>query len=216
MGLQGFERRLERLVEGTFSKAFRSGVQPVEIGRRVTRVLDAERVVGVRGESVAPNNVGVYLAPADFTRLEAFADALVQELAETVREHARAEGYHFVGPVTVALVPEPELKPGDFDVAAEIHQGAHFGSIVLPDDRRVALGEDAVLIGRMPDCTVVLNDPQASRRHAEIRPAGSGYVVVDLGSTNGTRVNDRAVREHPLADGDEIRIGSTVLTFEAS
>ena len=55
MGLQRFERRLERLVEGTFSKAFRSGgLQPVEIGRRVGREMDAGRTLGVRG-TVAPN-----------------------------------------------------------------------------------------------------------------------------------------------------------------
>jgi cysteine synthase B len=45
MGLQRFERRLERLVEGAFSKAFRSGLQPVEIGRRIARELDAGDVV---------------------------------------------------------------------------------------------------------------------------------------------------------------------------
>ena len=49
MGLQGFERRLEQLVEGTFSKAFRSGLQPVEIARKLIRELDAGRSLGVRG-----------------------------------------------------------------------------------------------------------------------------------------------------------------------
>ena len=53
MGIQGFERRLERLVEGTFNKAFRSGLQPVEIGHRVTRVLDDGRTLGVNGRPVA-------------------------------------------------------------------------------------------------------------------------------------------------------------------
>jgi hypothetical protein len=64
VGLQGFERRLERLVEGTFNKAFRSGLQPVEIGHRVARILDAGRTLGVSGRPVAPNNIGIYLAPA--------------------------------------------------------------------------------------------------------------------------------------------------------
>ena len=49
MGLQQFERRLERLVEGAFAKAFRSGLQPVELGRRLTREMDLQRTVGVNG-----------------------------------------------------------------------------------------------------------------------------------------------------------------------
>jgi pSer/pThr/pTyr-binding forkhead associated (FHA) protein len=87
---------------------------------------------------------------------------------------------------------------------------------VLPDGRRYALGEKPVVIGRMSDCEVVLADPRASRRHAEIQPVGHGFVISDLGSMNGTMVNGTPIREHPLSDGDEIRLGSTVLHFEAS
>src|SRR5262249_52024448 len=101
VGMQGFERRLEKLVEGSVGKAFRSGLQPREVGRKVTRALDDERTVGVDGVPIAPNNIGIYLAHEDFDRFSAFADALARELAEVAREHARAEGYHFLGPVTV-------------------------------------------------------------------------------------------------------------------
>lgn len=216
MGLQGFERRLEQLVEGSFGKAFPSGLQPVEVGRKVTRALDDERTVGVDGAPIAPNNVGVYLSPSDFDRFHDFADALARELAEVVREHARDQGYHFVGPVTVTLVADDELRDGECDVAAEIHEGGRVGSIVLPDERRIPLGEEAATIGRAPDSTVVIADPKASRRHAEIRAAGNGFVVNDLGSMNGTLINGSPIREHVLQDGDEIRIGSTTLRFEES
>ncbi len=214
--MQGFERRLERLVEGSFSKAFRSGLEPVEVGRRLTRVLDAERTMGVDGVPVAPNNIGVYLSPDDFDRFESFADALARELAETAREHAKNEGYHFVGPVTVTLVADDELRAGECDIAAEIHEGLRVGSLVLPDGRRVPLGEQPLVIGRNADCGVVVADARASRQHAEIRAQGNGFVVHDLDSMNGTLVNGTAVRQHPLADGDEIRLGNTVLRFEAS
>jgi len=214
--MQGFERRLEKLVEGTFGKAFRSGLQPVEVGRKVTRALDAERAVGVDGVPIAPNNIGVYLSPDDFERFSAFADALARELAEAAREHARDEGYHFVGPVTVTLVSDDELRAGECDIAAEVHEGKRVGSLVLPDGRRYALGEKPVVMGRMSDCDIVLADPRSSRQHAEIQPVGHGFVLSDLGSMNGTVVNGTPVREHQLTDGDEIRIGSTVLHFEAS
>jgi len=214
--MQGFERRLEKLVEGTFGKAFRSGLQPVEVGRKVTRALDDERTMGVDGVPIAPNNIGVYLSHEDFDRFSAFADALARELAEVAREHARDEGYHFVGPVTVTLVADDELRAGECDIAAEVHEGTRVGSLVLPDGRRFALGEKPVTLGRMSDCEVVLADPRASRRHAEIQPVGHGFVISDLGSMNGTVVNGSPIREHPLSDGDEIRLGSTVMHFEAS
>jgi pSer/pThr/pTyr-binding forkhead associated (FHA) protein len=62
----------------------------------------------------------------------------------------------------------------------------------------------------------VLADPNVSRKHAEIRPRGSTFLVVDLGSTNGTRINGIRVNEHELVDGDEVMFGNTRMRFEAS
>ena len=72
------------------------------------------------------------------------------------------------------------------------------------------------MIGRLPECQVVLGDPNVSRRHAEVRRTGEGIVVTDLGSTNGTKVNGVSVREQHLASGDEITVGSTTLVLEMS
>ena len=62
------------------------------------------------------------------------------------------------------------LRTGDCDVAAEIAEGGRVGSLVLPDGERVPLGEQTIVIGRLPDCDVIVDDPKASRRHAEVRP----------------------------------------------
>lgn len=214
MGLQQFERRLERLVEGAFTRAFRSGLQPVEIARRVVRELDAGREIGVRG-TVAPNDLTVRVAPDDYEHFSAYAETLEGELADAAREHARDEGYLFVGPVHVTLVPEPKLRRGECRVDARIAEGeGAWACLALPDGRRVPLGEQVAVIGRLPECAVTLSDPQVSRHHAEIRPARDGYVLVDLGSTNGTLLNGTLIREQRLVHGDEIVVGSTRLRFE--
>ncbi len=218
MGLQGFERRLERLVEGTFAKAFRAGLEPVEIGRKIARALDTGRMIGVQGGWVVPNDIVVYLSSDDLSKFSQYADVLSRELADAARQHARDEGYQFLGPVTVALLEDDDLRAGRLEVVAEAVEGqaVHVGSLLLPDGRRVQLGDEPAVIGRLPDCAVSLADTQVSRRHAEIRPAGDGFAVADLGSMNGTTVNGVAVREQQLQDGDEIGIGSTTILFEAS
>jgi catechol 2,3-dioxygenase-like lactoylglutathione lyase family enzyme len=218
MGLQKFEGRLERLVDGTFSKAFRGDLHPVEIGKRLTREMDLRRRLGVNG-LIAPNAFVVYLSEADFDRFESFIDALVRELEEAAREHARTEDYVFVGPVTVSAVEDTSLRRGKFTVHSEVHEGQDGlsdASVVLADGSRIVLGPEPLTIGRLPESSVVLTDPNASRRHAEIRRVGRDIVVVDLESTNGTRVNGAAIQERKLVDGDEILIGTTSLRFETS
>jgi Protein of unknown function (DUF3662)/FHA domain len=218
MGLQQFEQRLERLVEGAFAKAFRSGLQPVEIGRRITREMDLGRRVGVRG-LISPNYFMVKLPSGDFERFSSFIDSLARELGEGAREHARAEGYEFVGPVQVEISEDPAMRPNRYAIEAEFREGPDgmpVGSIRLADGRRITVGTQSLVLGRLPECAVVLNDPNVSRRHAEIRRRGSDVVVYDLGSTNGTRVNGVRVKEQLLNDGDEIEVGTSTVRFEAS
>lgn len=218
MGLQQFERRLERLVEGVFAKAFRGGLQPVELGRRLTREMDAQRTVGIRG-TIVPNAFVFALAPADMERFSSFSDALVRELADAARDHARNERYSFVGPVDVQLEADESLTPGMFLVSGSVREaegGQSVGSLRLSDGSRVRITDRPVTIGRTAELDVVLTDESVSRRHAEVRRVGSDIVLVDLGSTNGTKVNGTGIRERRLSDGDEITVGSTTMRFEAS
>jgi hypothetical protein len=216
MGLQQFEERLERLVEGTLAKPFRSNLQPVEIGRRLTREMDLHRRVGVRG-LIAPNAFAVTLAPDDVARFANFIDALSRELSDAAREHARIETYTFVGPVEVEIFESASLKTGRFTVTAEVREsedGGFLAELVMADGRRFTVGSQPLVIGRLPECEVVLNDSNVSRRHAELRRSGDGVFLTDLGSTNGTRVNGTPIREQILASGDEVSVGSTKLIFE--
>ncbi len=74
---------------------------------------------------------------------------------------------------------------------------------------------DAVtVLGRSRRCGIVLTDPNVSREHAEVRRQGDGYMLRDLGSTNGTRLNRRDVKQAVLQHGDRIELGTTELVFE--
>ncbi|MEP6626186.1 MAG: DUF3662 and FHA domain-containing protein [Acidimicrobiia bacterium] len=217
MGVQGFERRLERLVEGAFGKAFRSGLQPVEVARRLLREMDSHRTLGVRG-TVVPNDFTIVLCTEDALRFDDYADVLETELATEAREHAHNEGYHFIGPVTVRLVEDPNLRKGDLEIEAALKEGdgGRVGALVLTDGQRIPLTEAIFSMGRLPDCDLKIDDALASRRHCEIRPEPDGYRLVDLGSLNGTTVNGSKIKEHVLADGDLIGVAAVAIRFEAS
>ena len=76
------------------------------------------------------------------------------------------------------------------------------------------LTEPVTVIGRSRRCDIVLTDPNVSRQHAEVRRQDDGFMLVDLGSTNGTRVNRRDVKQVVLQHGDRIELGTTEFLFE--
>lgn len=77
---------------------------------------------------------------------------------------------------------------------------------------QLTLGESAVLIGRSPGCTLVLDDDYSSNRHARIFPSEGRWYVEDLGSTNGTYLgNQRITAPVPVGIGQPVRIGQTVI-----
>ncbi len=90
--------------------------------------------------------------------------------------------------------------------------------IIYGDDlgRRVPLGAEPCVIGRSSKCDVQLDQESVSRNHAHISRQRTNYVIRDLGSTNGTYVNDELVDEVVLRDGDQIKVGRTIFKFIVS
>lgn len=218
MGLKGFERRLERLVEGVFARAFKSSLRPVELGRRLIREMDDQRTVNVQGNVAAPNHFTITLGPDDHAQFAEIEESLLRALADEARTHAREEGYVFMGPVEVHLQRDDDLGVGSFGLSARFKEGAGGttgGSIVLDDGRRFPLSATPLTIGRATDAAIRVSDTSVSRRHAEVRPSGTGWTIVDLGSTNGTRVNGAPITERVLQDGDAITVGDASMRFEA-
>lgn len=227
--LRDFERRLGGLVEGLFSKTFRSGVQPVEIAKRVVREMDDAKQVSIN-EVWAPNRFEVSLSPDDAPRFHQIESALVSELKEVVLETAAERGWGLVGPPEVEFFVDAGLGRGDLDVEGSLVEGEQkvepSGSVpvtrpgpatlVLHEDGRtrdVAIDRETLTIGRLPECDVTLADRGVSRRHAQIKTKDGVSTVTDLGSTNGTRLNGEQVQSRELRDGDKITIGTTLIEY---
>lgn len=223
--LRNFENRLERGIEGFFKAAFRSGLQPIELAKRILREMEAHKTVSVR-EVWVPNRFELVVSSEDRERFSGAEGALVRELETVVTEGARENGWGLVARPQVVFETDEGLKRGDLVVRSELTEapgppaagsvpldGAGARLVLADDGREWSLDRDRSVIGRLSGSEIEVDDPGASRRHAEIRRQGDRYVVVDLGSTNGTLVNDSPVSEATLEDGDRITIGRTVLEF---
>jgi hypothetical protein len=88
-------------------------------------------------------------------------------------------------------------------------------AIVSMEDRRYVLDGPVATLGRSKECDCVIRDPNVSRRHAELRRQENGdWQIVDLGSTNGVKVNGRQVDSTRLSPGDDVVLGTARFTFD--
>ncbi len=109
------------------------------------------------------------------------------------------------GATMIYKAPPPE--PEDEQDAPEAE-----ASLTIDGEEHPLHGRPVVL-GRSKDCEIRLSDPNVSRRHAEVRPDGLGWTVVDLDSTNGIEVDGKRVKELALTDGAHFTIGTTEVSF---
>ncbi|MGC9220294.1 MAG: FhaA domain-containing protein [Solirubrobacteraceae bacterium] len=280
--MRSLENKLAGFVEGTFSRVFRSEVRPVEIARKLAREMEDHQSSTLSSVYV-PHEFRVYLSRRDRARFASYEDALADELASYLLEHARRERFALAARPVIEFETDDRLGLGQFGIQAGVvrqpdrprppayepelryepqdeygfepdygppepsvlqrehgpednlggtmmfaagrgplgppHEGRtvrNTRALVVYAGARLVLGAGGGVIGRSRDCEVVVSDPNVSRRHAELRPSGSGgWLLTDLGSTNGTRLNGREVRgSEPIVAGDEIALGSSVMTFE--
>lgn len=221
-GLQRLEQKLEQLISGTFAKAFRSAVQPVEIAAALQRECDNNAQVLSRQRRLVPNDFHVELAGSDHERLAGLGHALVHDLVDQLRDHADAQGYVFTGPVSVDLETADDLTTGRFRIrskaAAEVTDNDHrtrtraAQATLEVNGTRHPLRAPGLVVGRGTEADLRISDPGVSRRHVELEVGAEGVEAVDLGSTNGILVDGRKVSRARLRDGSVIRIGHTEMT----
>ncbi len=254
--LRSIESKIAGLVEGTFSRAFRSEVRPVEIARKLAREMEEHRSFSV-SRTYVPNEYRVFLSPRDRERFAEYEQALTDELAGYLLEHARREQLALVSRPVIEFETDQRLGLGEFGIQTHVAEPARedpgsarpepdyapvhersgrtmvystAGRVAAPlaeralarseqalllfDGRRIVVGPAGVTLGRSRNCDVVLDDPNVSREHAEIRPRGGSWVLSDLGSTNGSSLNGRRIeRPEVVRPGDQIELGTCEIRF---
>lgn len=236
--LRNLEERLSGLVEGTFGRLFRTEVGPVEIARRLTREMDQNVTVSL-SRTYAPNEYVIWLSPEDRERYEGVEAEVADELAGHLLDHARAERLTLVSRPVIEFGVDEALGLGEFGietrvvqidqpepeperqrvapVAASRQQSGAERAIFAAQGTRFTIPASGAVVGRSSSCDVVLNDADVSRQHARISfEEDSGWVIEDLGSTNGVVVNGGRVDGRlRLSVGDQITLGPVSGRFEA-
>jgi predicted component of type VI protein secretion system len=250
--LRTLEAKIAGLVEGTFARAFKSEVRPVEIARKLAKEMDDNKLASL-SRTYAPNEYVVWLSQEDREHFGSYEADLRDELAGYLLEHARGEGMSLLTRPQIEFRTDERLRLGEFGIqtrmvrpgegeAEPARQGDHghtmvystsdrlreeldrprqpdsvpaTRAMVLAEGKRMVIPASGAVIGRSRDADIVLSDPNVSRRHAEIRPAGRGrWTVNDMGSTNGVKVNGTLISgDHPLRAGDRIALGTADMRF---
>src|SRR6185312_8402536 len=117
--LKSVENTIARLVEGSFGRAFRSEVRPMELARKLAREMDANRTVSV-SRVYAPNEYVVWLSPEDRERYEGVEGEVIEELCAYLLEHARRESLILAGGVNVSFATDERLSLGEFGIQAKL------------------------------------------------------------------------------------------------
>jgi len=167
-------------------------------------------LIANRPRAVSKAEIRDHLWPGTYVS-ESSLPSLVSEIRDVIADHRRKPGLirtvHGFG-----YAFQSEREPAPPPLPDDSRQGWLIGSTA-----EMALIPGENIIGREGDGVILVKSSTVSRRHARIVLDGNGGVVEDLGSKNGTYVNDRRIdAPTPIADGDQIRIGSLLFTFRLS
>jgi hypothetical protein len=234
--LENLEQRLDQIVNGSFSKAFKSEVQPVELGAALQQEID-NRADTINGQTVVPNIFIVELGPVDHERLAVYFNTLSIELATLADSYTNEQRYTAVDLAHITFGLDQSLETGVFrirsaaaprpkDVVAVLSEvqnstpqmpAAAFASVATPfltsvTGEEFKINKSVMSIGRGIEADIQIDDTSVSRLHCSI-VLGSEVLIRDLDSTNGTIVDGNRASESVLYDGSIIKIGNITLTY---
>lgn len=212
--LDSFEKGLERVVNGAFARAFKSGLQPLEVTAALRRELDTKAAVVSRDRILVPNRFTVRVAKGDYERMTDLGPSLIDELTQLVQQHATAQRYAFAGGISIKFVEDASIAEGIVRIQSENVKGDVAWNPVLDiGGKRYPLTKQRTIIGRGSDADITVDDTGTSRQHVEILWDGKRGQVNDLGSTNGSKLNGEPLTKAALPPDSVIEIGRTRIVF---
>jgi hypothetical protein len=230
--LNRLEERIESLVEGALGRLLKAEIQPTKLASQLARAMIDGVQNGNDDKLLAPDRYALTFNPAAVNMLLEEIPDLRKDLAAGLLEIVRSSGYNLSREPHITIAADPTLSDHEVRVVAwhsetliestkgmsqdlgreqgDIPIGAY---LIVSGTRHFPLDRPVINIGRRLDNHLILDEPQVSRTHAQLRLRESRFVLFDLGSTAGTRVNDRLAKQHVLQPGDVITIANTRLVY---
>jgi hypothetical protein len=177
--LRSLEHRIAGLVEGTFSRVFRSEVRPVEIARKLAREMEEHKSFSV-SRTYVPNEYRVYLSARDRERFIDYEDALASELAAYLLEHARRERFALLSQPVIEFETDERLGLGEFGIQTRVVNPAQ-----EPAAEREEAGQTMVYSTAARVATPLAAPAQARSQRALLLYDGRRLVVGSSGATIG-------------------------------
>lgn len=231
--LAGFEDRIQGLVEGGLARLLAGRLHPREVAVQLARAMEDYAIHDGNGTGIAPDTFLVRLNPTDHRAILDASPNLTTVLAVEMVDLARRSQLVMKAPPTIKLLADAAIDMHHVAVAASHMAHEHESTeamntavvwgvkeiaipaamLILQPDRVIPLNRPVVNIGRNRDNQIILDQPNVSRHHAQIRLRAGRYILFDLGSQMGTLVNGRSVREAILQPGDVIALAGTNLIY---
>ncbi len=212
--LENFEKGLERIVNGAFSKTFKSEIQPVEIAAAIRAEMDSKASILSRDRILAPNTFSVSLATPDFKRMATLGESLITELTDLTTRHAVKQGFQFGAALAIRLIEDQTLNMGQVTIrSTSQNTKVEWMPTLDVAGKRFLLNKAHTSVGRDASADIQIDDNGLSRKHFEIVWDGKNAAVRDLRSTNGTTVNGKKIDEVAIADNTLIQAGRSDFTF---
>jgi hypothetical protein len=212
--LENFEKGLERVVNGAFTKTFKSELQPIEMASSIRSEMDAKASILSRDRILAPNTFTVHLSTPDFKRMQPLGDALITELTELTTKHANKQGFQFGAALVIRIIEDSSLNLGQVSVnsTSEKHEVEWMPTLDVAG-KRFILRRGETSIGRDASADIQIDDAGLSRKHFAVIWDGKNAAVRDLQSTNGTKVNGKNITEVGIGADTVIQAGRNDYTF---
>jgi hypothetical protein len=212
--LENFEKGLERVVTGAFSKTFKSELQPVEIAAAIKNEMDSASSILSRERILAPNAFRVRLSSPDFARMRVLGQPLIDELVDLSTRHAQKQKYQFGAGLIITLAEDSSLPIGQIAVASQTQNVAvEWTPAIDVAGQRYLLTKARTIIGRDASADIQVDDKGMSRNHFEVLWDGKNAGVRDLNSTNGTKLDGRVIKESGMKPDSVISAGHSDFVF---
>ena len=230
--LTKLEGQLESLFEGSLARLIGEDLSAASLASQLARSMEDGLRRDEAGNAYAPNEFALTLHPEGAKRVLSQAPDIQSILSRGLARAAERCGYSLAQRPSITLASDPTLDPRQVRVISwhssnpleftkamikesqgEVAALPEGGFLILDDGRHFSLDRPVINVGRRIDNQIILEDAHVSRTHAQLRVRDRRFVIFDLGSTGGTKVNGRKVKQHILRPGDVITISGFRLVY---